>query len=117
LGAEVLPVKRAREFAEAFMPWAGLVVGLVALGTVHQFGSEGVFNDCRTVSPGPLLVVAFLALLACIASAIASWRSMSGSASEARRVIAVISVGSGALFVFAILLAMIAALVLPPCFQ
>jgi len=110
-------MKRSRQLVEGFAPWAGLVVGLIALAIVHQYGSEGVFNDCQAASPGPLLVVAFLGLLACAASAFASWRGMRGSDSDSRRVIAVISIGSALLFVFAILLAMIAALVLPPCFQ
>jgi hypothetical protein len=110
-------MKRAGKLADAFKPWAGLVVGLLAVSIVHQYGSEGVFNDCQTVSPGPLLLVAFLGLLACAGSGLVSWRTMRGSAEEARRVVAVISVGCAALFMFAILLAMIAALVLPPCFQ
>lgn len=110
-------MKRVRELAGGFMPWAGLVVGIAAIAFVHQFGSDGVFNDCRTVSPGPLLVVAILGLLACAGSGLASWRSVRGSADEARRVVATISAGSAVLFVFAILLAMIASLVLPPCFQ
>ena len=110
-------MKRSRRILDAFVPWAGLVVGVAALAIVHQYGSEGVFNDCQQVSPGPLLVVASLGLLACAASAFVSWRSIRGSDSESRRVAGVISVGSAVLFIFAILLAMIAALVLPPCFQ
>jgi hypothetical protein len=42
---------------------------------------------------------------------------MHGSSAGPSRVIAIISVGSAIFFAFAILLAMIAALVLPPCFQ
>lgn len=110
-------MKLVRRVAEAFEPWAGVVVGLAAFALVHQYGSDGVFDDCRAVGPGPLLVVAFLGLLACAASAFVSWRSVRGSDSESRRVAATVSVGSAALFIFAILLAMIAALVLPPCFQ
>ena len=110
-------MKRARRWLEVLMPWAGLIVGVTAVSIVHQFGSDGVFNDCRSVSPGPLLVVAFLGLLACGASAFVSWRCIRGSVSESTRVVATISVGSAALFIFAILLPMIAALILPPCFQ
>ena len=110
-------MRRARQLLDALMPWAGLVIGLIALAIVHQYGSDGVFDDCERVSPGPLLVVSFLGLLACAGSAFASWRSMEGSASEARRVVAIVSAGSAALFIFAILLSMIAAVVLPPCFQ
>jgi len=99
------------------MPWAGLVVGLLAAGAVHQFGSEGVFNDCGSVGRGPLFIVALVGLLVCAASGWGSWRSMRGSGDEARRVVATISVGSALLFAFSILLAVIAALLLPPCFQ
>ena len=46
-----------------------------------------------------------------------SWQSMRGDERSAHRVIAIISVGSAALFCLAIFLPMVAALVLPPCFQ
>ena len=108
-------MSRARPLLDAMMPWAGLVVGIVGAGFVHQFGSEGVFNDCRAVSPAPLLIVALIGLLLCLAAGLASWRSVR-SDSGARRVIGVISAGSAALFAFAIILPMIAALLLPPCF-
>jgi putative copper export protein len=110
-------VSRRRRFLAAFAPWAGLVVGILALAGVHQFGSDSTFNDCRSTSPGPLLIVAVLGLILAALSGMASWRSTRGSDSESRRVVAMISAGSAALFVFAIILAMIAALVLPPCFQ
>ena len=109
-------MKRARQWFDALAPWAGLVIGLAAFAFVHQYGSDGSFNDCDRVSPGPLLIVALLGLLACLGSAYASWRTMRGSGNEPLRVVAVISIGSAAFFVFAILLAIIAALVLPPCF-
>jgi hypothetical protein len=109
-------MRRARQWFEALAPWAGLVVGLVAFSVVHQFGSDGTFNDCDAASPGPVLIVALLGVLACAGSAFASWRGMRGSGNESRRVMAVVSIGLGVLFVFGILLAMIATLVLPPCF-
>ena len=102
----------------AFMPWAGLTVGLLAMILVHQLGSEGMFNDCRSVSPGPLLIIALLGLIACGAAGLGSWRAMRRSDSGATsRVIGAISVGCAALFAFAIVLPMVASLVLPPCFQ
>jgi membrane associated rhomboid family serine protease len=110
-------MKSGRSVAVTLMPWAGLVVGLLATAFVHQFGSETMFDHCRTASPGPVLVAAFVGLLACLLSGLASWRGMRGSADDARRVIATISIGMAALFGFAILLPMIAALTLPPCFQ
>ena len=110
-------MKRARFLAEAFAPWAGLIIGLLAAGFVHQFGSDGTFDHCRTISPGPLLIVAAFGVVACLASGAASWRKVRGSDDETSRVIGLVSAGMAGLFIFAILLAMIAALVLPPCFQ
>ena len=68
---------------------------------------------------GPALNgLAFMLLLfACVLAGLASWRSLSGEDGTARRVVAVISVGCSALFALAIIFPMIAALVLPPCFQ
>jgi hypothetical protein len=91
------------------MPWAGLVIGIVAAGFVHQYGSDSTFDHCRSASPGPLLVAAIIGLLACLLSALASWRGIRGSTDEARRVVGVISIGMALLFAFAIVLPMIAA--------
>lgn len=110
-------MKRTKALVEAFMPWAGLAVGILAAALVHQFGSDGTFDACATVSPGPLLVVAVAGLLACLVAGLGSWRSTHSSTSVARRVIGIVSIGCAALFAFAILLPMIASLVLPPCFH
>jgi CHASE2 domain-containing sensor protein len=111
-------MKRSSEFADLFMPWAGLVTGVVALGIAHQFGSDGVFDHCLSVSPVPLIGVCLLAIAATFAGGFASWRILrSDSEAPARKVIAVVSVGSAALFVLAMILPIIAALVIPPCFQ
>lgn len=109
-------MSRARQTLEGFLPWAGLVLGVLALGIVHQFGSDATFDDCLAASPGPILLVGLLGLIVCAVSGFASWRTARRSDSDARRVVGAISAGSAALFIFAILLAMIATLVLPPCF-
>jgi hypothetical protein len=109
-------VSRARSILDACLPWAGLLIGIPGIGFVHQFGSAGMFNDCRGVSPGPLIIVAAIGLLLCLAAGIASWRSVRSDPGP-RRVIGVISAGSAALFAFAIILPVIAALLLPPCFE
>ena len=62
-------MNRLRRFLAAFAPWAGLVIGVLALAVVHQFGSDSTFNDCRGTSPGPLLIVAVLGLT-CVLTAI-----------------------------------------------
>jgi hypothetical protein len=110
-------MKRARSLSEAFMPWAGLVVGVLAVGFVHQFGSEGTFDKCGMIAPVPLLAVALIGLAACAFAGLVSWKALRGSEDLTRRVVAVISVGCAAVFSLAILLPIVAALVLPPCFQ
>jgi hypothetical protein len=99
-------------------PWAGLGVGILAAGLVHQIGSEGVFNSCKPVSPVPLIIVAILGMVVTIAAAIASSQVLRGKEeTAARKVVATISVGSAALFVYSMILPVIASLILPACFQ
>ena len=109
---------KRREIREQFLPWAGLAVGIVGTGLAHQFGSDGVFNDCDAASPLPLLLAALAGIALTVGGALVSWRVLADDKQgSARRLIATISVGAAALFVFAMLLPMVAALVLPPCFQ
>jgi uncharacterized membrane protein len=111
-------VRRRGQLADLFVPWAGLAVGIVAAAVVHQFGSEGVFNHCKPISPVPLIVVALIGIAVTVVAGLASWRVIRGEEeTPARKVVATISVGSSALFVFSMILPVIASLVLPPCFQ
>jgi hypothetical protein len=111
-------VKRAEEFADLMMPWTGLMVGVLALALAHQFGSDGTFDHCETISPGPLLLVSALAIAATLYGAFLSWTVFRKNAeTQARKVIAAISIGSSAFFVLAMILPIIAVLVIPPCFQ
>lgn len=109
---------RSREIRDALTPWLGLVVGLTAWGFTHQFGSDGTFDDCKSFAPGPIVVVALVAIAAAALAGLASWRIVSdGKQGQARRVIASISVGTAALFVLAMIYPILAALIIPPCFQ
>jgi hypothetical protein len=111
-------MSKAAHFRELFRPWAGLVVGLVATGFVHQFGSDSVFDHCAAASPGPVLVVALTGIAVTVAAALWSWRVVGKSEGvRSRELVAIVSVGSAAVFVIAMFLPMIAALVIPPCFQ
>lgn len=102
---------------ELFMPWAGLVAGIVGAGIAHQFGVEGTFDSCTATSPVALLIVSLLCLLLIGAGALGSWRVFrEDMEAPARKLVAIISLASSALFVLAILLPMIASLVIPPCF-
>lgn len=111
-------MKRSSEVRGLFVPWAGLVVGIVAAGMTHQFGSEGMFDNCAVISPVPLILVALLGIAATVAAALWSW-GVARDADEgpARRLVAIISVGAGALFVMAMTIPIVASLVIPPCFQ
>lgn len=103
---------------DLFMPWAGLVAGTVGAGIAHQFGSDGTFNSCKAISPVPLLIVSVFCLLLVVIGGLGSWRVLrADSETPSRKMVAIISVGSVALFLLAILLPMVAALVIPPCFQ
>ena len=109
-------MKSSRTIFEALAPWAGLVMGLAAAGFVHQFGSDGTFDHCETMAPIPVILVAVLGMVVSLGSGLISWRSVrSGDAS--RRVVGIISVGMALLFAFFIILPVIAALLIPPCFQ
>jgi len=111
-------MKRSGEMRDLFMPWAGLVAGTIGAGLAHQFGAEGTFDNCRTYSPVPLLIVSVLCLVLVALGGLGSWRVVSGdSETPARKLVAIISVGSVALYVLAILLPMVASLVIPPCYQ
>ena len=111
-------MKRSSELTDLLMPWTGLMTGVVTLSIAHQYGSDGVFDDCSAVSPAPLLIVSILMIAATLAGAFVSWRVLRNDVeAPARKVVAVVSLGASALFVLAMILPMIAAVVIPPCFQ
>ena len=109
-------MKRSARIFEAFTPWAGLVVGLIAAGFVHQFGSDSTFDHCEAMAPVPLIIVSLAGLLATLGSGLVSWQSLRTS-DGTRRTVSIISVGMSALYAFAILLPVIAAVLIPRCFQ
>lgn len=107
-----------RTIRDALVPWAGLLAGLGAYSVAQQFGSSGSFDDCARFAPLPMILVALLAILATAGGALASWRVLGDTRQgQARQVIATVSVGMAALFVLAMLYPVIAALLIPPCFQ
>jgi len=109
-------MRRSTSIFEAFMPWAGLVVGLVAAGFVHQFGSDSTFDHCEAMTPVPLFIVAVVGLVATLGAGFVSWQGVRTS-DGTRRAVSVISVGMAALFAFAIILPVIATMLIPRCFQ
>ena len=111
-------MNRSSGFWPLFQPWVGLVAAVLAGGIAHQFGSEGMFDDCQRIGPGPVQIVAILCIIGAL---IGGWLSFlilrAEGESNARRVIAIVSVGMAILAVFATLLPLIASLTLPLCFQ
>lgn len=106
------------ELRDFLTPWSGLAIAIIAAGVDHQFGAEGVFNSCRPISPVPILIASLIAITVTILGALPSLRILRDDAeTQARKVIAAVSVGSASLFVFAMILPVIASLILPACFQ
>jgi hypothetical protein len=111
-------VSRPEGAWQLFKPWSGLVAGVVGASIAHQFGSEGTFDNCAAVSPGPLLLVTVMCIAAAIAGGWLSSQVVRDRPSvRTSQLIAIISIGMAALAVFGLLLPMIAALMLPACFQ
>ena len=104
-------------FASLFQPWAGLIAGVLAGAFSHQFGAESTFNNCQRFAPVPLLLVAALCIAACLVGGYASLRVVRGAGEETTpRVVGMISVSFALLATLAILLPMLGAIILPPCF-
>lgn len=101
---------------DRFRPWAGLALGTLGFFLSHQLGSDATFQDCVASSPW-LVIVGTLAGLALIAvGALLSWRVyVSRAEAPARRLVAVVSLLSCALFTMAVVLPLIAALLIPQC--
>ena len=107
---------RWAKFREGFSPWAGLALGAAGAAVAHQGGSDTVFDQCAA-SPEAVLIFGLLGLLLAGAGAFLSWGVYrGGSEGPVRHVIAIVSLGTAALVAFMILLAIIASLVIPPCF-
>ena len=101
-----------------FEPWVGLITAVLAAGFAHQFGAEGMFDDCQRIGNGVLQLVAVLGIVSALIGGWLSFRIVRRvGESNARRVIAMASAGFAALAAFSTLLPLIASVTLPPCFQ
>ena len=107
-----------RRAGAMLQPWAGLVAGVLAGGLSHQIGADSMFNDCQRFAPVPLLLVCTFCIIGCLAGAIASLQVLRRSSEETTPlVVSAISVGFALLVTLAIMLPMLSALILPPCFE
>jgi hypothetical protein len=107
---------RSATIRDRFMPWAGLALGTTGYFLAHQLGSDSTFQDCRVGSPWMVIVGTILGLAIVALGALGSWRVYAASGEgPARRLVAVVSVLSCALYALGIVLPLIAALVIPQC--
>lgn len=104
--------------ASMLQPWAGLVAGVLAGALSHQIGADSMFNDCQRFAPLPLLIVSALCIAGSVAGGLASLQVLRRAGDETTpRVVSAISVSFALLVILAILLPMIGAIILPPCFE
>jgi hypothetical protein len=109
-------VRANERIRDGFMPWSGLAIGTFGYFVQHQLGSDAVFQDCRVGSPWIVILGTILGFLIIAAGALGSWRVFaSHSETPARRLIAVVSLLSCALYTIGTILPFIAALVIPRC--
>jgi hypothetical protein len=103
---------------DRFMPWAGLALGTLGGGTAHQLGAYSIFQDCRFSSPLMVIVGTILGLALISAGAAGSWGVWSADAeTPSRRMVAAVSLMASAIFAMAVVLPLIAALLIPRCWQ
>jgi hypothetical protein len=101
---------------DRFMPWGGLALGTLGAGLAHQIGSDATFQDCTVGSPWIVILGTLIGLALIALGAFASWRVFgSDSETPARKLVAAVSLMCCALFVLAVLLPFIAAILIPPC--
>jgi hypothetical protein len=106
----------ATRIRDRFMPWAGLALGTLGGGLAHQIGAESTFQDCAFSSPLMVVVATIVGLVLVALGAIGSWSVYSSDTeTPARRMVAIVSLMSCAIFALAIILPLIAALVIPRC--
>ena len=101
---------------DVFMPWAGLGLGTVGFFVAHQLGSDATFQNCRAGSPWIVIIGTIVGLAIIAGGALISLPVFrSDGEAPARRLIAAVSLMAAALFALAVVLPLIAALVIPPC--
>jgi hypothetical protein len=106
-------------FRDAWGAWAGLVVAPLAWLAHHQIGGDLNFADCSRGRPVVLIAIGVAMLAVTVAATVISllaWRR-SGREGSAAGFIPVLSIMAGGLFGLTILVQILAAAILPPCFR
>lgn len=99
-----------------FRPWASLALGTAGFFVAHQIGSNAVFENCRTGSPWMVILGGLAGLLVIGVGAFGSWPVYARTKeAPARRLIAGVGLLASILFAVGVILALIAALVIPRC--
>jgi hypothetical protein len=100
------------------LPWAGLIGAVLGGALTHQIGSDGTFDHCGSAGAPLVLVVVLLGVLLSVGGGITSLRIWRRRRDEpaARGFIALVSMMASGLFLFAILLPLFAALLIPRCY-
>jgi len=107
---------RAERMRDWFGPWAGLALGTIGYFTAHQLGSDAVFQDCLASAPWLVIVATVVGLAFAAVGSLMSYRVFQNrSEAPARKLLAVISVMSCALYVMALILPLLASLIIPQC--
>ena len=103
---------------DGFMPWAGLALGTTGFFLAHQLGSDATFQDCRVGSPLIVLLGTLLGLCIIGLGELGSWRIYaSASETPARKLVAAVGLLACALYAIGVLLPLIAALLIPRCWE
>jgi hypothetical protein len=109
---------KAERARDRFLPWGVLALGTLGAGLAHQIGAESTFQDCHFSSPGVVIVGALIGLSLIALGAFASWRVWSGdNETPSRKMVATVSLMASAIFTMAVVLPLIAALVIPRCWE
>jgi hypothetical protein len=106
----------AARIRNGVMPWAGLALGTTGFFLAHQIGSDASFQDCDLGSPWFVIAGTLIGLAIIALGALGSWRVYAADGeSPARRLVAIVSLLSCALYTIGVFLPFIAAFVIPPC--
>jgi hypothetical protein len=97
--------------------WAGLVVAPVAWAAHHLIGGDLNFADCQAGNGLTLLLIGVAALAIVALGAVLSFGTSRATRPQTTRFIAALSLMASALFALTILVQIVAALTLPPCFR
>ena len=107
---------KVKSIRDGFMPWAGLVLGTTGYFLAHQIGADSTFQDCRVGSPLMVVIGTLVGLAVIGAGALGSWSVYAAdSETPARKLIAVVGLLACALFTIGVILALLAALIIPGC--